>query len=699
MALQESSYIPPVKGLATSFAETELPPEFAAEMENLFQNQSGGAEKRRGLVQTGNTLAGNPKVTDITELVSKDNTRTLFAGAGGQIYKFDGVSTWTSLHTFPTASATIDSVMMSGKLIFFNGEDPNIFTADGTNFFELKSLIEVGQTTSNSSAIGLTDADFGSGNSSWLVNSNVLINDLLYNVDLDAYGIITVVATASVGHTVIGSVAEGGTGLGLVDDSVSSTVSYRYEIIDLVENNIIPTTNVNEDDNEATAGPGTSAKSVAVSGIVFSDRDIRVGDYIRNTTIAAVTRVTSVATAVGVHGVSGQTSGDALIFLKTAMPIIKDASVHYNRLYAVDSRDLRRIRISSPNNPQDFTSDAAALDINSFPIGSTAIDKQSFDTGALQPEGDVIIAIRSFQRFLVLLGRSNIYFYEGIEPVGTAKDITPIGLYPQGCVNRLAATNLGNDFIYVTPEGVRNVSLNRDASTFNQTLLSNQLDTTLRDLIKANTGDTDIQLIYYRRRSWLLVKIGSELYLYNFAPIVLQGQEEAIIGSWHLFTGGFARQTAYFVRQDGTLMCGDDNGVISEFDTEVFDDVGEIYSTRLKTGWLNMKEPKFSVKTKVGHYIKPQVVAGGDTTLTVEVEAPYNRESTDTAVIGVSGVGAPIGQAVIGTAVIGGSGVVNDKYPLHWRGEVARFLFRTNDTEGPLTISKYTLYYTEAGKQ
>ena len=85
MALQESSYIPPVKGLATSFAETELPPEFAAEMENLFQNQSGGAEKRRGLVQTGDTLTGNPKVTDITELVTKDNTRTLFAAAGGQI--------------------------------------------------------------------------------------------------------------------------------------------------------------------------------------------------------------------------------------------------------------------------------------------------------------------------------------------------------------------------------------------------------------------------------------------------------------------------------------------------------------------------------------------------------------------------------------------------------------------------------------
>ena len=111
-----------------------------------------------------------------------------------------------------------------------------------------------------------------------------------------------------------------------------------------------------------------------------------------------------------------------------------------------------------------------------------------------------------------------------------------------------------------------------------------------------------------------------------------------------------------------------------------------------------MKEPKIDVKTRTGHYIKPQVVAGGDSTLTVEVEAPYNRESSDTANIAVSGVGAPIGQAVIGAAVIGGSGVVNDKYPLHWRGEVARFLFSTEDDQGPLTISKYTIYYNEYGK-
>ena len=699
MPLRESSYIMPVKGLAYSFAETELPPEFASQCENLYQNQSGGLDKRRGIVQVGDTLAGQPKVTNITELVSKTNIRTLFAAAGGQVFKYDGTSAWDVVYTFPTTSALISSIMMSGKLIFFNGKDPNTYTSDGTKFFELKSLLEVGALASTSSAIALVDNDISSGVGSWIIETNVVTNDVVYNIDLDAYGVITAVATARIDHTAIGSAGEGATGIGLVDATITSSAAHRYEIIDLIENNIIETTNPNQLDNIGTAGPGTSAVSVSVSGVNFNTLDIRVGDYIRNTTISAITKVTSVATAIGVHGVSGQTSGDALVFLKPAMPIIQDASVHYGRLYAIDARDLRQVRISSPNNPQDFSSDGAALDINNFPIGSTSLDKQSFDAGALQPEGDVLIAIRTFQRFLVLLGRSKSYFYEGTIPVGTAANLTPVGLYPQGCVNKLAATNLGNDFIYVTPDGVRAIQLDKDASTFSQSQLSNQLDTTLRDLIKNSTGDTDIQLIYYRKRSWLLVKIGSEIYLYNFAPTTLPGKTEAVVGSWHLFTGQFARQTAFFVRQDGTLICGGPTGIISEFDTEIFDDIGEVYTTRLRTGWLNMIEPRMDVRTREGHYIKPHVVAGGSTTLTVSVEAPYNTESSDSAVIDVSGAGAPIGQATIGTSIIGGSGVINDKYPLQWRGEVARFLFQTEDDIGPLTLSKYTVYYNQRGRR
>jgi hypothetical protein len=698
---RESSYLPPVKGLATSFAEPSLPPEFALLYDNMHQDQSGGAEKRRGLVQIGNTIAGNPTITDITDLVDKLGARTKFAAGGGKIYKYDGSSSWDVVYTFPTQSASISSVQMSGKLIYFNGADPNVFTEDGTTFTELRSLIEVGELSSPSSATSVYDVVIASGDNgtdgSWLIDSNVTTNDLVHNVDLNAFGIINAVTSGRVDHTVIGSAGVGGTGLGLVDET--QTAGQRYEIIDLVELNILPTNNPNDLDNLGTAGPGTSAAAVFVSGVTFSDLDIKVGDWVRNTTLAAATQVTSIATSIGVHGVSGQASGDTIILLKQAAPIIQDASVHYGRLYAIDARDRRKIRISSPNNPQDFTTDGATLDINDFPINSTALDKQSFDAGALQPEGDILLSIDTFQRFLVLLGRSKAYFYEGTEPVGSAKNITPIGLYPQGCVNRLAGTNLGNDYVYVTPDGVRAVQLNQDASTFNQTWLSNQLDTTLRDLIAANTGAQDIQLIYYRKRSWLFCKIGDEIYIYNFAPITLQGRKEAIIGSWHKFTGGLARQTAFYVEGNtGNLFTGSSDGKISQFDTNVYTDNGEVYKARLRTGWLNMKEPKVDVRTREGIYIKPQFVAGGNATITVSVEAPYNRESSDSATFDLTG-GSVIGVAVIGNSTIGGSPVSNQKYPLHWRGETARFTFENEDSIGPVTLSRYTIYWVEKGRR
>ena len=115
---------------------------------------------------------------------------------------------------------------------------------------------------------------------------------------------------------------------------------------------------------------------------------------------------------------------------------------------------------------------------------------------------------------------------------------------------------------------------------------------------------------------------------------------------------------------------------------------------------LNMKEPRVDVKVRAGHYIKPQIVTGGNPDITVSVQAPYNSESTDSTKIAVSGGGSVIGQMVIGTDVIGqGSSVVNIKYPLHWRGEVARFLFENEDDQGPLTISRYTIYWHEQGRR
>jgi len=696
MALQSSTYVVATRGLATSFAETELPVEYALAYDNAFQNGAGGAEMRRGIAQLGSAVPGGPTVTGFAELVDRLGNTTLFATGNGSIYKYSGAA-WTSIFTFATTSARIFSVMMSGKLIFYNGADPPEYTPDGTNFYELKSLIEVGELATGVSGLGMRDADIDGSSKTWLSNTFVEVNDIVHNISLDAYGAVTALLSAQVQHTRIGSAGAGGTGLGLVDASVHAT--QRYEIIGTTELKIIPTDDPNSFDNEAVTGAGTSATAIYVCGVNFSNLDIRAGDWIRNTTRAALTRVTAVATsALMVHGVSGQTENDSLILLKSEMPIIKDANVHFGRLWALDARDRRKVRITTKDDPMDLRSDGADLDLDDFPLGSVSLDKQTFQAGALQPEGDVLIALKTFQRFIVLVGKVKVYFFQGTEPVGSAANIEPIGVYPQGGVSQLAATNLGNDFVYVSPDGVKAVQLVQDASTFSQSHLSNQLDVTLRDLINDNSEE-DIQLIHYRRRSWLMCKIGEEIYLYNFAPVVLGGRKEQVVGSWHRFTGGFARQKSFFVRQDGTMVTGGDNGIVSEYDTNVFSDNGEAYDVVYQSGWLNMIEPRTDIRQRKGFAVKPQLIVGGSTNVTVDVEAPYNRESSDTAIVSAD-TGLPVvGVAMVGSTIIGGSGVVNQKVPLLWQGEVARFKFTKSDSVGPYTLSRYTVYHTSTGKR
>uniref|UniRef100_UPI00190FAF14 hypothetical protein n=1 Tax=Klebsiella pneumoniae TaxID=573 RepID=UPI00190FAF14 len=83
-------------------------------------------------------------------------------------------------------------------------------------------------------------------------------------------------------------------------------------------------------DNVATATTGTTTSVVAVSGVNFANTEIRTGDFVYNTTRAAVSIIGSVSANVNItKPISGQVSGDALAFFKSAMPIASWLHVHY----------------------------------------------------------------------------------------------------------------------------------------------------------------------------------------------------------------------------------------------------------------------------------------------------------------------------------------------------------------------------------
>src|SRR3546814_14214265 len=115
--LREANYPIAPRGRATSFTESELPVEYALEMRNRFINSAGGAEKRQGLVQEGDTVTGSPALTGLHELVLPDGTPILFASGMGSIWRPDD-DAWTEVHNGLNATARLQSVQMDDKLIF-----------------------------------------------------------------------------------------------------------------------------------------------------------------------------------------------------------------------------------------------------------------------------------------------------------------------------------------------------------------------------------------------------------------------------------------------------------------------------------------------------------------------------------------------------------------------------------------------------
>lgn len=687
----EATYPIAPRGLATSFTESELPLDFADRFKNRFINAAGGAEKRPGMSQLGSSIAGSPLLTGIHELVKPDGSVVLFVSGDdvlsntGAIWSYDtSTTTFSRVHSGLTLNMRLRSVQMNDRLIFVNGADRNFFTKDGTTFSELEAIVEMGTTSTGTSANALYDADIAN----WVTGTDAVINDVVFHVESSAYGLITLVSADRIVHTAVSAAALG------VGAGTEPSANKRYRIIDTVELNIIPQ-NDGEKDNVATAGSGTGVSAIAVSGVNFANTEIKVGDFIYNSTRSAVTKVLSVSANVRVKDITGQTSGDTLTFLKSAMPLSDFAHVHYGRLYLTDIRDKTKVRISGSNDPTDYTTDAGTL------------DSVSFNFGGQQPRGDSIVTMASFQQFLALGGKQNIYLFSGSQPIlssaaATDYDFQAVGLFPQGVVAPSGMTGLGNDLTYVGHDGVQSVSQVQDATTLNRANLTEAIRKTVREEI--NTANTDlIQLIHYPQRSWLMFKINDRIYNYNYAAFFGQTKQQTgdnwAGGSWSLFEGGFARQQAYLVRLDGSLVCCGPFGKVYEFDTGTFDDAGEAISTEYRTGWLTLDEPDKTVRIKKLVYIKPLIESGANITYEIAAQGSYESEGLDVITVNASGNSAPLGLFTVGQNQIGVGKPSNIKYPLRARGEAIRLTITTEDTQGPDTLSRFTLYASVHGRQ
>lgn len=659
------------RGLATSFAESETPTQYALKFRNRLINAAGGAEKRRGMVQSGNAVPGLPNLTNWHQWVNDTDGATRYVSGDGKIFKFDGTN-YTQVYAGFTTTGKIRSYQFDKKLVFYNGTDRAVYTEDdGATFKELVALIEEGTVSTSASANALTDADLAGA---WDTTS-VTENDIVFNLTRNAYAVVTGVTSARVTHTAISAAA---VGLGAAS-SGEQTTGDLYRVLDMIELNVVQTETV--PDNVGTLITGSHSARVVLSAdrvANWTATEIRTGDIVYNTTRAALSKVASItASSITLSpGIATQVAGDSVVFLKSAMPVPYFAHVHYGRVYNIDARNRKRILISGPNDPQDYT------------VDSVTQDTVTLNIGGQQPTAEPAVAIASFQTFLVVGTHKNVIAYRGTDPA----DLAPAGLFPQGLVSPDAFVNTGNDLAFVAPDGLLSVSLLVNSNNLQRSNLSEPIRTTLRELINL-TPENQIQCYNYQRRSWLIVKIGSRWFVYNYANFVLEDGRLAAGASWSEFDGLLCQQNAYGVDFDYNLIAVGANGRVYEVDTSaVYTDAGQRYSTEYQTSWMAPFEGRKSARMKSGAYIAPIFEVGAPVNYTVEAVGNYDVESIDTTVVSAESLGGAIGTATIGSGVLGGGRSTGTKAPLRWRGDNVRITFRTNDPGGPDVISSFTLY-------
>lgn len=672
--MEVNGYTIPSKGMGTDFAKSQEDREFSPYILNRFINLTGAAERRLGFTALTPAVSGAPNLTRLHEYVAKNGDITLMASdQNGNIYRYNG-TTWSTARSGLAVGQRILSVQDDDKMIFFNGSDRNIYTDDGgLTFKDVTSRIVSGKTGGTTSTTTVQDSDVSDFGALFVAN-----NDIVYNVTRNAYGVITNVSTATLTHTTIGTA---GTGIGLA--AANQTTNDTYVVLDTLANNCIDIGG-GIFDNVALAGSGTNTTTIAVAGINFANTDIRAGDFIYNTTRAALTRVLTVGTNLTVVSVTSQTSGDSLVFLKDSIPITRAAHINWGRVYYMDAVNQNTVRVSGVDDPFDMTT------------FSNTLNASRFDFGGLQPLGDRLLAMTTFQRFFAAAGSRYVYVFSGTDPIrdtaSSTTSFTPIATYPQGIVSRFGFGSTGNDLLYIGTDGLTSVVISSENSSLIATNLNEFIKSGVRRAIAANTDKDSIQFIYYPRRNWIMMKIDSVIYIFNLGSVVSGAQKQ---GTWSLFSGAYCEMNHYFVRQNGDLIACGANGGVWLMDNG-FTDNGVAITTQFEWPYLRLNDPSVDVRVKSGRYIKPYIESGAGIDYTFSAIAGLDNLSNDTITIPSQGAGS-IGSFVVGSTKIGSSGVQDDKYPLRWRGEQVKIRVTTSSVNGPDILAGFALYGNVAG--
>lgn len=204
--------------------------------------------------------------------------------------------------------------------------------------------------------------------------------------------------------------------------------------------------------------------------------------------------------------------------------------VHKGRLWLIDSADT----------------------MIAYHSGLMSFDKEGYiDFKYVLSEGDELIGMTTFVDLLVFFFRNHIAIYQGNTPSGTNSDFALVHLIKgTGLYFTDAVQNYGTDCLFLSKHGIKTLRQIVTTGSLNIQNVSTLIDPFLNKKI-AEGGS--IASAHYPKLGWILFKIGSIIFVYNY-----------LFRSWFRIVGADCNDM--FNDLDGNLyFCG--NGYLYQYGT------------------------------------------------------------------------------------------------------------------------------------
>lgn len=283
----------------------------------------------------------------------------------------------------------------------------------------------------------------------------------------------------------------------------------------------------------------------------------------------------------------------------------------------------------------------------------------TIDLTNVWPTGqDSIVAIESFNNFLVVFGSSNIIIYE--DGTGSVLGLNPTNIVVRdvvakvGAVSRDTVINVnGDDLVFLSQHGLQSFQ----RSVIEKSNPKHELSVNIRDYLLGYLAQetlNNVQAVYnpFYAIYVLLLPSTSKIFVFDAKFEIPQNQDPRLAttaGAWRALEWDNYIPPCLLVLQDGRTMYTGRAGRIVAY-TNTYTDDGASYNFRYETGWLEV-DPEIKDRLKFLKRIAGLLFMQGTQTVTVQWAFDFDETfRTATVSAGSMTAGGEWGTGEWGTA-------------------------------------------------